>query len=465
MANLSTLLSVNAPSGFWIKIIRAFENVTANYVLAIIFLTVVLRLIWGFVELANKYASRKQSDVQAKMQPELDRLKVKYKNQPDMLMKKQKEVQQRYMGRGMAGIFLIMFITLGLNLLVFFTLFSGLNSMATYKTSSNYDNLKYEYANCLNIADEYLGDEPTNDKLEMFQNYENISFVVSEDGTTIKMILKDGENETEIFSTEFKTDFSGKKVLVNEETGEPVINEETGEPETVDVSSNENIFALIQKLKIHASEEDLAGQYNWTKTIQNKDGEDEDITIYLSTAIQEISMKTICSYYENHKDNFLWIENIWQADSPFVKSISDYKSTKRQLGKNAGENEEEIYNAFMKDLRAEKNKTNGYFILPILCVLSSALTLYVTTLYTKIKNKRKGIVNPNGGFKKSQIILPIILGVFALFYNSVFAIYLIVGQLVSALVTPLQLLVIDKIVDKKKKEEEDKIIMDYSRKF
>ena len=447
MANLSTLLSVSEPSGFWVNIIKAFEGVTGNYVLAIIFLTVVIRLIWGIVETANKYATQKQSAVQAKMQPELDKIKSKYKNQPDLLAQKQRQVQQKYMGRGMVGIFFIMIITLGLNLLVFFSLFSGLNTMGAYKESNNYDNLKYQYANCLNVADTYLGDYSDNDKLALFADYENLEFVIkeNEDGKKIGL-YKNGEL-IENSQIEFKTDFSGTKI---------VHNDETGEDEEVLVSENENIINLINKLKIQVTEEEnliVIGQ------------DENEKNIYLSNAVQNISMKTLYGYYEENKDNFIWIENIWQADSPFAKSIGDYNSLKRKLGNNAGENEETIYNAFMNDLKTEKNKTNGYLILPILCVLSSLLTMYVTTLYTKIKNKKKGLPQNNTKFKMSQIIVPMILGIFALFYNSVFAIYLIVGQLVSALITPLQLLIIDKIVDRKKEKDEEKIVADYSRKF
>lgn len=454
MAYFSTLLSVTEPSGFWVNIIKAFENVTANYVLAIIFLTVVIRLIWAFVEVPNKFAAKKQSDVQAKMQPELDKLKVKYKNQPALLAQKQRELQQRYMGRGMIGIFLIMIISLALNLAIFFTLFSGLNSMAAYKASSSYDNLKYQYANCLNVADNYLGDNPSEEKLAFFKDYENIEFVVSEDGENIA-IFKNGE-PVDGSVIEFKTDFAGGTKIIH--------NEETGEDEETPKTSNDNIFALVERFKILSdSEEDQI--IIDTKTTPVEDGDDIIVKTYLSTAIQNISIRALGEYYDTHKDNFLWIENIWQADSPFAKSIGDYQSLVRQLGKNAGEHEEEIYTSFMKDIKTEKNKTNGYLILPILCVASSILTMYTNTLYTKLKNKKQGLSDVSGGFKKSQIIIPLIFGFFALFYNSVFAVYLVVGQLVAALVTPLQLLIIDKIVDKKKKKEEAEIVVDYSRKF
>ncbi len=380
------------------------------------------------------------------MQPELERLKVKYKNQPDLLARKQREVQQRYMGRGMAGVFLIMLITLTLNLVVFFTLFSGLNSMAIYKASSSYDNLKYQYANCLNVADNYLGDYTDPIKLATFTDYENIEFVVSEDGTKIQMVLHENEESSLMLAeTDFKSDFSTTETQIDPETNEEV---------DVAVSSNANIIVLIQKLKINASEDE--------QLVIHEEGEEK---LYLSTAVQNISMKTLYKYYDIHKDSFLWIENIWQADSPFVKSIGDYNSSVRQLGNNVGEHEEDIYNTFMQDLRTEKNRTNGYLILPLLCVLSSMLTIYINTLYTKIKNKKQGIPDTNKGFKISQIILPMIFGVFALFYNSVFAVYMIVGQVVSALITPLQLLLIDKIIDRKKQKEEEKIVVDYSRKF
>ena len=58
MANLSALLAVSEPSAFWITIIKAFEAVTNNYVLAIIFLTVVIRVIWAIVDTFSKHSQQ-----------------------------------------------------------------------------------------------------------------------------------------------------------------------------------------------------------------------------------------------------------------------------------------------------------------------------------------------------------------------------------------------------------------------
>ena len=64
-----------------------------------------------------------------------------------------------------------------------------------------------------------------------------------------------------------------------------------------------------------------------------------------------------------------------------------------------------------------------------------------------------------------MIIMPVIFGVFALFYNSVFAIYMLTSQLMSAITLPLQNLILNAIDNRKKKKEEEKVEIDYTRKF
>lgn len=67
-----------------------------------------------------------------------------------------------------------------------------------------------------------------------------------------------------------------------------------------------------------------------------------------------------------------------------------------------------------------------------------------------------------------MFIMPIILGVFALFYNAVFAVYMFISQVISALLIPLQNLILDKWQkhsEKKKKDKEPVVEVDYRRKF
>lgn len=483
MAILSTLLSVSEPSGFWITIIKAFEAVTNNYVLAIIFLTVVIRVIWGLVDIFSKYSQQKMNAMQAKMQPELEKIKAKYANQPQVMQQKQNELYRRNYGRSYYGSCIIMLVVMILNLVIFFTLFAGLNSMAAYKISANYDNLKYNYENCLNVVNEYVvnnydGDYNNPKVKDLFSDYENLEFIVEtnpENGEqNISLVCKNGEQNEVVYTCKYSTDFSRV-----DESVTPSETPEGEQPQEAIITSNEYIISILNKIfPVYEEGEEIGSKEivlieNYQPELdaegnQVVDAEGNPVykPLYLSQAIQNVAMNRIENVYDANKDSFLWIENIWFADSPFQDSIVDYGTLKSQIGSaNIEEGEEQIYNAFMVDLKDAKNRVNGYYILPILCVLVAVLSMYVNTLYNKIKNKKKGITPVKQNGKWAQIIIPVLLGIFALFYNSVFAIYMLVSQLVATILTPLQLFIVDKIIDKTKKKEEDKVTVDYSRKF
>lgn len=473
MAFLSNLLSVSEPSGMWISIIKAFEGATKNYVLAIILLTVVIRVVWAIVETFSKYSQQKMNSVQAKLQPEMEKLQQKYANQPDVLKQKQNELYQRHMGKGYYGSCLITMLVMVLNLVIFFTLFSGLNSMAGYKISASYDNLKYDYVNSLYVASEYLGDFSDSTKNEQFKDYESLDFVIAtdpNDNVTYTYLIQKGQDldtiyTNHIYKAKYTTDFSRTIPSTDPEV-----------EDTIEKSNKVIIDTLINKF--FPLNEDGTRNYSNDVVLSstpkvNEDGspvlDEEGVqvyeTLYLSQAVQNVAMNSVIENYDQNKDSFLWIENIWLPDSPTSKSMVSYSTLKSQIGeKNIEEGEERIYNAFMTDLKIAREKTNGYFILPLLCVLFSMLSICVTNLYNKHKFAKKGMQAPKTN-KIMMIVMPVILGLFAMFYNSVFAIYMVVGQIVSTIIQPLQLLIIDKIIDGKKKKEEEKVIVDYSRKF
>ena len=479
MAIISSLLSIAEPSGAWISIIRAFEAVTNNYVLAIIFLTVVIRLIWAVIDTFSKYSQQKMNAIQANIQPELEKLKAKYANQPQVLSQKQNELYRKYMGKSYYGGCLIMLVIMILNLVIFFTLFSGLNTMASYKISYNYDNLKYTYANCLNVVDVYFdGDYNNEEKLNAFKDYKNLEFeiITDEDGNkTIALVnIKDGENK--IYLTE-KIEY-----IDNFEREDPsYVPPAEGEVSEDDgiITSNEYILSLIEKIfpvyeegeefgtkEIILIKDQIVTDENGEPVLdENENNLTQDI--YLSTAVQDISMRKVTEVYYTSKESFLWIDNIWIADSPTAQSIMSYSSISAQLGKKyIQDGEEKIYDAFMIDLKEERSRANGYYVLPLIIILVSFLSMYLINLHNKKRNKKAGKeVKNTGATKWMQIILPIVLGLFALFYNSVFAIYMLTGQVVASIITPLQYLIIDKIYDAKNKKKEEKIVVDYTRKF
>ncbi len=461
MAVLNMLLSVSEPNGVWETIIKAFESGVGSYILAVVLLTLVIRIIWAPLDTINKKINKKNTRIQMKMQPELEKIKARYGADRNLLNQKTQELYKRY-NFSMTGSCVFMLVFLALNMVIFFTLFAGLNNMADYKISQQYDYLKYNYANVLNVVNEKY----ESNEFEIFKNYENISFKIIEESEIVngknqivkKIVVNNGE--TEIANEEFKTDFSYKTTIEKEnESGEIIQEEEV-------ISSDEAISQLIYKfvtLRQVTNEDEIKiddPNYVGGELIE------ENSKVTLKEAIEFFSLNYIQDCYENspEKSNFLWIENYWVADSPFTKSILTFEEFKNEIGSNnVSKYENTIYNAFMPSLSNRVGRVNGYLILAILSIGISFLAIFLTNLGNKQKGQKTQA--PAGG-KILMIIMPLIMGIFAIFYNSVFAIYMVVSQAISAALAPLENLIIKKweAHQEKKEEEKNKLVVDYRRK-
>ncbi len=448
MAILSTLLALSEPTGMWETIIRAFEGFTNNYILAIILLTIIIRLIWAPIDTLNRRMSFKMSEQQAKMKPELENLNKKYANNPKLLKQKQNELYQKTNSKGM-GSCAFMFLFLALNMVIFFTLFGGLNNMAAYKIASNYQELKYDYANCVVLTNEYTNS--LSQETETFKDYQNLYFKRYSEGEGEEKVdyigLFKKDNNEKVAFMPYQTDFSTKRTETNEE-GQEV--------EIID-STNLNLTAILKNFDEKKVVVD-------TKETTDAEGNVTTENIYFTEAFQNVAIEFVKIKFNENKENFLWIDNIWIADSPFERSVFTYENYSAKVGAaKIEEGEEFIYNSFMTDLREQEGRVNGYLILPVLCVLASFLSMWLST------RKKKGQEAPvQAGGKFLKFIMPCIFGIFAIFYNSVFAIYMFISQLISALLIPLQNYIINKWNDHSKKKEEEKktvVEVDYTRKF
>ncbi len=462
MATLSAILSVAEPTGVWQTIIKAFEAGVGSYILAVVLITLIIRLIWAPLDTINKKLNKKNARIQAKMQPELEKIKAKYGADKNLLNRKTQEVYKRY-NFSMTGSCLFMILFLALNLLIFFSLFAGLNSMADYKISQEYDYLKYNYANVLNLTDQQYNEQNT----AFFEQYGTLTFEVIDN----QIVAKNAEGEI-IAQTEYKTDFS-YTTDENQVDGEGnVILDENGQPLKVVVSSDKAIYDLVTKFvspqpQTNENGEVVTGENG--ETIYEEKYVGDEILIGEVTYKQVIDSyvtRYIVTCYENRpeKSSFLWIENYWIADSPFKNSIFTYDEFVGEIGSNnVSEYEQVIYNSFMSNLDAQVGRVNGYLILAILSVGISFLSIFLGNLTGKKKGEKTK--QPTGG-KVMMIVLPIIMGIFAIFYNSVFAIYLVVGQAINAALAPLENLIINKWDehDEKKQQEKQNSVVSYRRK-
>lgn len=379
MANLATML-ITAPNGFWESIISFFNNVFTNYALAIIMLTLCIKLLMLPLDFINKRASAKMTNVQEKLGPKMQEIQKRY---PDKAVQNQKlgELYQKE-GFNPMGSCLPMLIYLVLSTVILFSLLGGLNSMAQYKIQDQYLQVKQAYVT------------------EYIQSKETLT----------------------------------------------------------EIQVNDKIASL--------KDEEVDGYLN-TWVIEIVDSQD--------TAIINKAQENAEKKYNQVKESFLWIKNVWIADSPFYKAVpsfNDYcKNAKISYSKDQADikaSDEKVYNAVMGNLPSSK-QVNGFFILSVVTGVTAFLSqyfVYVSQKKKKVNNFYTNNAKPTEtqkaqetSSKSMMIIFPILLTVFTFSYTAVFSLYLVVGQVVSIATTPLINWLLKKL-DKKKdnKSNKDKIV-------
>lgn len=428
MAALTGLLNAVAePTGLWAIIIKSFESGVGSYILAVLLLTIIIRVVWAPFDTLNKKMNKKMMRDQAKIAPQMERLEKQYASDPQLLNRKKQELYKKA-GVGVGGGCLFMLVFLALNLTIFGSMFTTMNAFSRYKVSEQYEELKYAYVNVISLISG-IDDAQKN---EFIANYEN--YTVSVDGENIS--LKNGE----IVVREVKY-IDGK---------------------TSDFTENKGTEAEIVSPIVMARYINEFIVYDENSGILFRGGYEVN-GVQFSTAIASVAQNYVDGLYENSQKefSFLWVSNIWEADSPFKSSVLSFDSYKGVVGKdNISEKEEVIYNAFMPKISEKYNRVNGYFILAIISIGIAFLSMYLSNGQTKKLNSG----NPQQQNKVMMFVFPIIIGFFAVLYNSVFAFYLVVSQAINVALMPLENLIIKKWDAHDARKEELKNAVEYSRK-
>ena len=159
------LLGSAWPEGnFWSNLIKIFD--VGSYAWTIILFTIVLKLVLSPLDFLQRYYTNKTSRVQAKLQPELEKLKKRYGQNQQLLYQKQSELYKKH-NMGMGGSCVVMILYMGVTLLVFFTLFSSLRYISGYKIQNQYNELQSTYYN--SYEKEYYVDYLGIEDLESFK--------------------------------------------------------------------------------------------------------------------------------------------------------------------------------------------------------------------------------------------------------------------------------------------------------
>ncbi len=142
-------------------------------------------------------------------------------------------------------------------------------------------------------------------------------------------------------------------------------------------------------------------------------------------------------YAESFSPSFLWIKNIWLSDVFWKQSVMDAATFQTLSGVTVDATMS--YNPMIAPF-LETSTVNGYFILPIIAVLTAWLSQKIMTSTNKMQTDMAGQEQTQ---KMMGIMLPAMMGFFAISSHTAFALYLVASQLISIFTT----LLINKIVE------------------
>ncbi len=436
------LVTLPQPAGFWESIINAFGGVNGTYIIAVIILALLIRVVLSFFDIFNKKVSMKTNEINTKMKPELDAIRAKYANDQATLQKKTNDIYKKYQFN-MMGSCLPMLINLVLSTVIFLTLWSSLQTVSNYNIASQYQEMKYTYANIIEINDYLLDTE--------FSEGDNLvlNITINDEGKkVINVDLYNGEIPIKpiLIEHEFKTDWS-----------------------------NENIYYLLQKYVLlpQPDNEETADETEETPEAPKI----EYIDTGFNSLVLTLAENTVKDYYLQTQEGFLWIKNIYKAESPqsplFTENeiknyLSKYYSGEEAELETANDYEGKIFQNIIASFEGVDLGLNGYYILTIIAALSSFFAMWFSNfLIRKTNNAQKDDKAP----KQKQpwamyIIMPIIMAIFTFMYTSLFAIYIIAGQLASIALSPITTLIVNKWTKISENKNKDKSIVevDYRRK-
>ena len=441
----SLMIVLNYPGGMWESIIGGFNSAMGSYIWSVILLAVLVRIVFVLVDIFNKYFNMKNMNINQKMQPELEAIQKKYGHDKVLLQKKQQEIYKKYQF-SMVGTCLPMLLVVVLQMVVFLTLWTGLQNVSNYNIAKQYEDTKMVYYNVLRLNE-------NEDAVQLFEN-ELAGLTFKEDYTISATI--DLEKKEMIFN-----------FYLNDNPNEslsPVTLTMVNFNEDTNVNANEEIYKLIDK---------YASEYVDDAESNSNDTSGNAVLTEMEKNIKQIAEEVTADYYIDNLQSFLWIKNIYKAESPTTSPVFDkseitnylqnYYSEEEKLIEKQYNYEEQIFDYVIAGLNERDLGVNGYYILVILAVVSSFLSIFISNKLMK----KSGTQNQAGG-KMMYFIMPLILGLFTLMYTSLFAIYIIIGQLIMMAFSPLTNLIVRKWVEKSGKKQEEKrkeiVDVDYRRK-
>ena len=395
-----------AIGGLWGTIINWFSSFIGNFGLTIIVFTIILKLVLSPLEIYQKVATKKQTEKQAVLQPQLNKLQKQYANNREMLNKKTMELYKKENINPM-GNCLGMLINLVITLVVFITLFSSLNSISQHNIKAEYETLQTEYVTVF--------------KENLINNTQTVGVTFEETDTI------------ESFVTKLQTALKG--------------------------SMNDEDWALSQE-KVEFDNYLTTAQNLARENVSKKYGEIKEGFLWIKNVYRP---DTWSSVFPN-ADEYLNISNTnfkkVSSENPYV----DIFGAEYTTSDSAKEAFKTSFNEVTTNIKTDYAGWNGWLILVILSAGITVLSQIIMSLTNKPKKQydKKGneipVQNPANN-KLMLILLPVLMLIFTIQYSSAFALYIVVNSAMSTLIGFATSLVMSKIEKNKQlKAEENKYI-------
>ena len=168
--------------------------------------------------------------------------------------------------------------------------------------------------------------------------------------------------------------------------------------------------------------------------------------------------------YEEHMEGFLWIKNIFMADTGanVVPSVSEFVGGRIQAQMPeaaAGVSYDELTGpaqaALNKTGTWDADRWNGYFVMPVISIALSFLSTWFTQKMSPSApvGDAKQQKSQQRTMKILTYVMPVMMGVFAIMYSAAFAIYYFMSNLISTLINVIYIIIV-KIIDNKAQAKE-----------
>ena len=399
MAIMNLIMSATLTN--WVgKLLEALYKAIGNFGWTVVVFSIILKVVLSPLDIWQRVSTKNQQKKMEAIKPKLEKLEKQYKNNPDLLKQKQYEVQRE----AKINVFATC-LPLIVTMVVFFVVFGGFRALVTYENELIVEELDKAY----------------------------VSYIVD-------------YNETKL------TDAQKTEVTALYETA------------IAENSSTEAIFVKYNVLEAYCNDEAHGIE---TKFTQYEKLATENAEKYAE--MQNILAET----YKNHLegDRWLWVKNIFKSDTG-TTVVPDSKAftSSGAGGINASLEDTETHTSYTNltsPAAAELNKQgtwdfkkwNGYFILPLLSLLTSFLSTFIMQKNnpTSAVGTQEQQAQQQKQMKMMTYMMPIMLAVFAMLYSAAFAIYYFMSN-IMATVTTLAVNGIMKLVDKRKEAQEQVIV-------